>query len=207
MVFALFVTRKSVKADYVSIPEYWPVYPALDRQKQNRGDWAEDGWQLLGVEFLSAVFYAYRLHFPDPVFNCIMKHNLRIYIVTATLFALLFGVGGKVYLCLSPHGVHVKQNHASNHTSCALTKQHPAPAGDCSLEHHREKCQSQSHCQDIALGGDKAEFPGKYSPELPALAPMPLAMSFLPTPTKIFSPLPAVQLPQFALRQSVILLI
>lgn len=206
MVFALFVTRKSVKADYVSIPEYWPVYPALDRQKQNRGDWAGDGWQLLGVEFLSAVFYAYRLHFPDPVFNCIMKHNLRISIVMVTLFTLLFGVGGKVYLCLSPHGdVHIKQNHASDHTTSALTKKCPAPAPASTLDHHREKC--QSHCQDIALGGDKAEFPGKYSPELPALAPMPLAMSFLPTPTKIFSPLPAVQLPQFALRQSVILLI
>lgn len=160
----------------------------------------------LGVEFLSAVFYTCRLHFSLPVFNCIMKHNLRLSIVMITLFTLLFGVGGKVYLCLSPHGdVHIKQNHASAHTSCALTKKCPAPADAFTLDHHREQC--QSHCQDIALGVDKAELPGKYSPEVPAPALMPLVVSFLPTNPKTFYPIPAVQLPQFALQQSVILLI
>lgn len=134
-----------------------------------------------------------------------MKLNLRIHIVMAILFTLLLGVGGKVGLCLTPHGVHVQPNYVSNHASCALTKQHPAPTGGCSLEHHREKC--QSHCHNIALEGDKADFAGKYSIEMPAPALMPLAMSSPPTPIKKFPPLLAVQLPQLALRQSVILLI
>lgn len=134
-----------------------------------------------------------------------MKHNLRLSIVMVTLFTLLFGVGGKVYLCLSPHGVHIKQDHALNHTSCALTKKCPAPAGAFTLDHHREKC--QSHCQDIALRGDKAEFPGKNSIQVPAPTLMSLVVSFLPTTPKTFYPIPAVQLPQFVLQQSVILLI
>jgi hypothetical protein len=133
-----------------------------------------------------------------------MQHSLRHYIVILTLFALSFGVGGKVYLCLSPDGdVHMAQKPSS----CALVKNCSASDTAVALDHHRVKC--QSHCLDIALGGDKSELPNKNTVQIPSPALMPLALSIIPTIAvqQPFHPTPSVQLPQFALQQSVILLI
>jgi len=135
-----------------------------------------------------------------------MRHTLRHYIVILTFIALSSGTGGKVILCFTPHGdVHMKQNHS--HSPCALVKNCPAPDTMASLDHHRVKC--QSHCLDIALGGDKAELPSKYTVEIPSPALMPLALSIIPTipVQQPFYPTPPVHLPQLALQQSVILLI
>jgi hypothetical protein len=133
-----------------------------------------------------------------------MQHSLRHYIVILILFTLSFGVGGKMYLCLSPHGdVHIAQQHSS----CALVTNHPAPDTTVAFNHHRVKC--QSHCLDIALGEDKSDLPNKYTVQIPFPALMPLALSIIP-PIAVqqpFYPTPLVQLPQLALRQSVILLI
>ncbi len=133
-----------------------------------------------------------------------MQHSIRHYIVILILFTLSFGVGGKVYLCLSPDGdVHVAQQNSP----CILVKNCPAPEATVTLDHHRVKC--QAHCLDIALGGDKAELPSKYTVQIPSPALMPLALSIIPTlpVQQPFYPTPPVHLPQLALRQSVILLI
>lgn len=133
-----------------------------------------------------------------------MQHSLRHYIIILTLLALSFGVGGKMYLCLSPHGdMHIAQQHSP----CALVPKCSDHDRASTLGHHREKC--QSHCLDIALGDDKAELPSKNTIQIPAPALTPLALAIIPTITvqKPFCPTPVVQLPQLALRQSVILLI
>lgn len=133
-----------------------------------------------------------------------MQHSLRHYIVILTLFTLSFGVGGKMYLCLTPDGdVHVAQQNSP----CTLFKNCPEPDTTVVVDHHRAKC--ESHCLDIALGGDKAELPSKYSVHIPPPALMPLALSNIPAipVQQPFYPPPAVHLPQLALQQSVILLI
>jgi hypothetical protein len=136
-----------------------------------------------------------------------MRHTLRHYIVILTLIALSFGAGGKVILCFSPHGdVHMKQNYP--HSSCELVEKCPEPADGLSLNHHRVKC--QSHCRDIELGGVSLEPPNRNTIQLPPPALMPLANPpiILARTEKIpFHPTPAVQLPQLALQQGVILLI
>jgi hypothetical protein len=134
-----------------------------------------------------------------------MLHNLRHYIVILTLFALLFGAGGKVVLCLSPHGnVHMKQDHSS----CELVKKCPQHADEATPSHHRVKC--QSHHRDISLGVDLLEPPNKNTIQLPPPSLISLGGSsiiFALTDKEPFYTTPAVILPQLVLQQSVILLI
>ena len=128
----------------------------------------------------------------------------RLYIITLILFALFFGIGGKVYLCLSPHGdVHL----AGDHATCGSVTRCAGHGCVSSPEHHREQC--QSHCRDIALGGDEAQLPEKNTVQVPAPALLPLTVS-VPLATlavRTFHRIPLVLLPQPALRQSVVLLI
>jgi len=157
--------------------------------------------------FTQDIYYSHSfcLFYKEP--HLIMLHTLRRYIVILTLVALSFGAGGKVYLCLSPHGdVHMNLNHP--HSSCELVKKCPESADALTLDHHRVKC--QSHCRDIAIDGDGQQPPNRNTIQLPSPALMPLGeppIILARTEKKPSHSTLAVHFPQPALQQSVILLI
>ena len=133
-----------------------------------------------------------------------MQHSLKYFIVILALIALLFGVGGKVNLCLTTDGdVHVE----SDYSSCELVRECPATADALVFSH--DQVNSQSPCQDISLRGDASNSPHRSIVQLPIPALVSLGPSVVlaPPDPKPFFTISTVALPQFVLQQSVILLI
>lgn len=133
-----------------------------------------------------------------------MQHNLKYFIVILALIALLFGVGGKVNLCLTTDGdVHVE----SDYSSCELVTGCPTTADTLAFSHDQVKCQSP--CLDISLRGDASNSPHRNIVQLSTLALISLgpSLDIAPPDPKPFFTIPTVALHQFVLQQSVILLI
>ncbi len=133
-----------------------------------------------------------------------MQRNLRCFIVILALVTLLFGVGGKVNLCLTTDGgVRVE----SDYSSCEIIRECLTTADALVFSH--DQVNNQSPCQDISLRGDALNSPhrGIVQLPIPALVSLgPLVVLALPVQKPFFT-IPTVVLPQFVLQQSVILLI